>query len=115
MAGYPPLLVGSFCLMMSAFERHPQVVGLAGEVGRRVIVDTVDLEGGAAQVAPEHREHPEVVGSLEGGRHLLELSGGLFGPPVDRGADADAAHLEGLLDRTEHGLVVLVRVVNSSL
>ena len=38
---------------------------------------------------------------LEGSGDLLELAVRLLGAPVDRGADADTAHLERLLDRSE--------------
>jgi hypothetical protein len=52
------------------------VVGLAAEVGGELVVDAVDLERGVAHVAPQHGEHPELVG-------LLERLGDLDDLPLD--------------------------------
>ena len=74
-----------------------------------MIVDAVDLERRAAQIAPQHGEHAQGVGLFEGDRDLLELAVRLVGAPVDRCADTDTADLEGLVDRGELDLVERVR------
>ena len=50
-----------------------QVVRLPGQVGRGVVVGPAHFEIGVPQVAPEHGEHPQLVGVLEHLRHLDEL------------------------------------------
>ena len=75
-----------------------------------VVVDAVDLEGVVAQVAPQHREHAELVRPGEGLAHLLDLAGGLVGPEVDGGADPGRPHVVRLVDGAEHDLVELVGV-----
>src|SRR3954449_5906882 len=91
-------------------DRDAEVVGLAGQVGGGVVVGAVDLEAGAAQVAPQHGEHAELVGLLEGLADLLDLAAALRRAEVDRRADADRAHVPRALDAREHRLVVLVRI-----
>src|SRR4051794_1814569 len=87
-----------------------EVVGLGGEISRRVVVDAVDLEAVVAQVAPQHREHAELVGAVERLAHLDDLAVRLGRAEVDGGADAGRPQVEGLLDRPEHDLVIFVRV-----
>src|SRR5690606_13665298 len=87
-----------------------EVVGLAGEVGARLVVRAVHLEPAVAEVAPEDRRHAELVGAGEGVGDLLELARGRLAAEVDRRADGHAAHVERLLDPREHHLVVLVGV-----
>ncbi len=74
------------------------------------MVVLVLLEGGVAQVAPEHGRHAQLVRDLEGLRDLDDLARGLVGAEVDRGAHGDGAHVLRLLDRSEEDLVELVRV-----
>ena len=104
------VVLGQLLLDDVGLDRDADVVGLAGEVGGHVVVDAVLLERAVAQVAPQHREHAELVGLGEGLGDLLDLAGGLVGAEVDRGADAGRAEVVGLLDRAEHDLVELVRV-----
>ena len=61
--------------MMSAWIVDAEVVGLAREIGRHVVVDLLRLEGVVAQVAPEDREHAEVVRLLEAARDLTAAGG----------------------------------------
>src|SRR3954465_6557725 len=91
-------------------DRHAEVVGLAGQVRGGVVVDAIDLEAGVAQVAPQHREHAELVGLLERAADLDELPAALRRAEVDGRADADGAHVPRALDAREHDLVVLVGV-----
>ena len=54
-------------------DRHREVVRLAGEIGRLVVIHPVLLEGAVAQVGPQHRDHPEFVGALERLADLADL------------------------------------------
>ena len=47
-------------------DGHAEVVGLAGEVGRHVVVGVIGLERRVPQVAPQHGEHAETVRLSEG-------------------------------------------------
>ena len=90
-------------------EGDAEVVGLSGEVGRLVVVDLL-LELRVAQVAPQHGEQAQLVRVREGLGDLLDLPVALVRPEVDGRADADAAHVPGLVDVGEEALVELVRV-----
>ena len=85
--------------MMSASIVDAEVVGLAGQVGGHVVVDAVLLERRVAQVAPQHGEHAEAVGLLEGRGDLDDLAVALLGAEVDRRADAGGAELPRALRR----------------
>ena len=74
-----------------------------------MMVANVALEPGVAQVAPQHGEHAEFVGTGERLAHLLDLPGGLLGSEVDGGPDAGRPEVVGLVHRAEHDLVELVR------
>ena len=108
--GVAAVVLGLLLLDDVGLDGGGQVVGLARQVGRHVVVGARLLERRVAQVGPEHRDHPELVGLLEGLRDLLDLPAALGGPVVDGGADGHGAHVEGLLDRREQGLVVDRRV-----
>ena len=88
------------------------MIRLARQIRCGVIVGATILgrEGAVAEVAPEHGRHAQLVGSLEGVRDFHDLALRLFRAKVDRGADRDCAHLERLIDRGEHDLVVAVRI-----
>ena len=85
-------------------DGHAEVVGLGGQVGRRVVINAVHLEAGVTEVAPEDREHPKLVGPGEGLADLLDLAGGLRRAEVDSGPHPGRPKVEGLFDRTEHDL-----------
>ena len=91
------MFVGQLLLDDVGLDRHAEVVGLAGQVGRVVVVDAVGLERVVAQVAPQHGEHAELVGLRERRRDLLDLPGRLVGAEVDRRADAGGAQVVRLL------------------
>ena len=86
-----------------------QVVGLAGQVGRHVVV-LVLLEGVVAGVAPQDGGQADLVGGVEHLADLDDLPAGLGRAEVDGGADGRRAHVERLLHVAEHDLVELVRV-----
>ena len=86
------------------------MVGLPREVGCQGVVGLGGLEGGVPQVTPQDREQPLAMSLGEQLADLTDLSGALFGPEVDRGADADRSEVDGLTDRSEGHLVALVRV-----
>ena len=73
------------------------MVGLAREVGRDVVIGAVNDEGAVAQVAPEHGEHAEPVGLVEGCRNVDDLVVRLLRAEVDRRADAGGADVESAL------------------
>ncbi len=81
-----------------------------GEVGGEVVVGVALLELAVAQVAPQHREHAELVRLGERLGDLVELLARLGRAPVDRRADADRAHVEALADVAEQRLVERVGV-----
>ncbi len=83
---------------------------LAGQVGGHLVVDAVLGEVRVAQVAPQHGEHAQPMGLLEGARDLDDLAVALLRAEVDRRADGRRAQLVGPLRRGEHRLVVLGRV-----
>ena len=108
--GVAAVVLGELLLDDVGLDGHPEVVGLAGEVGGGVIVGAVHLEIGVPQVAPQHGEHAALVGPVEGLGHLLDLAGGLLGAEVDGGPHSSRAQVVGLLDRSEHHLVELVGI-----
>ena len=91
-------------------DRHPEVVRLPREVGRKGVVGLGGLEGRVAQVAPQDREQPVAVRLGEQRAHLPDLAGALLRAEVDRRADADRAEVDGLADGGEGHLVAPVRV-----
>ena len=91
-------------------DRDAQVVGLAGQVGGGVVVLPAGVEGGLAEVAPQHGHHAQLVGHLEGLGRLLQLAHPLVGPEVDRRAHRHRPQLPCLLDAREHDLVVAVGI-----
>ena len=102
--------LGQLLLDDVGLDRDAQVVGLAGHVRGRFVVDPVLGEGRVAQVAPQHRGHAQLVRVVKGDRDLLELPVGLLRAPVDGRAHRDRAHVPCLLDRAEQDLVVLGRI-----
>ncbi len=88
----------------------PEVVGLARQVGRALVVGAVQDELLVAHVAPEDGGHAQLVRPGEDLRDLLQLAVRLLGAPVDRGPDADAALLVGVFHAGVGHLVVSVRV-----
>jgi hypothetical protein len=76
-----------------------------------VVVDTVLLERGVAEVAPQDREHAHLMGLGEGLGDLVDLTVRLLRPEVHGGADGDRAQLERLASGPEGDLVVGARVV----
>ena len=68
------VVLGQLLLDDVGLDGHAEVVGLAGEVGGRVVVDPVHLEVVVAQVAPQHGEHAQLVGLGERLAHLDDLA-----------------------------------------
>src|ERR1035441_10845986 len=84
----------SWCAASNAWAISTSLgVGWGGEV----VVEAVGVEGGVAQVAPQHREHAQLVRRLERVGDLDELARGLLAAEVDRGANSDRAELPGAL------------------
>ena len=104
------VVLGQLLLDDVGLDRHAEVVGLAAEVGGQVVVGAVHDERRVAQVAPQHGEHPELMGLLEQLGDLHDLPAAVVGAEVDRRADAGGAHVPRALDAAELHLVVLVRV-----
>lgn len=102
--------LGLLLLHDVGLDRDPQVVGLPGQVGGRVVVLPAGVEGGLAQVAPQHGHHAQLVRHLEGFRRLLQLTHPLVGPEVDSSAHRRRPQLPRLLDASEHDLVVAVGI-----
>ena len=100
---------GQLLLDDVGLDGDAQVVGLAGEVGRGVVV-LVLLEGRVAGVAPEDGGQAQLVRGVEGLADLDDLPRGLGRAEVDGGAHRHRAHVGRLLDGAEHDLVELVRV-----
>ena len=100
--------LGQLLLDDVGLDGDADVVGLAGEVGGRMVVDAVDLEPGIAEVAPQHGEHAEFVCAGKGLAHFLDLARGLVGAEVDGGTDTGGTQVVRLVDRAEHDLVELV-------
>ena len=69
--------LGQLLLDDVGLDRDAEVIRLRSEIRRDVVIHAVHLEGVVAQVAPEHGEHTEVVGLLEGRCHFLDLARGL--------------------------------------
>ena len=91
-------------------QRDAEVVGLAREVGREVVVGLLGLEGRVAQVAPQDGRETRLVRALERLAHLLDLARGLRRPEVDGGPRRHRPHVHRLLHAGEHYLVELVGV-----
>ena len=70
----PAVGVGQLLLDDVRLDRHAKVVGLACQVGRGLVVDSVLLEAGVAKVAPQDGGHAELMGGVESDRDLLQLS-----------------------------------------
>ena len=68
-------------------NRHAQMIGLTGQVGRRMVVGPVFLERAVTQVAPQNRRHAQLVGALEGPGHLDQLRTALGRAEIDRSPD----------------------------
>src|SRR5688572_32924639 len=102
------VVLGQLLLDDVGFDRDAEVVGLAGEVGRHVIVDAVLLEARVAQVAPQDGEHAQLMRPGEGLADLFDLAGRLIRAEVDRRPDTGGTEVIGLLYRAEHHLVELV-------
>ena len=102
--------LGLFLFHDIGLDRNPEVIGLAGQVGGGVVVLSTGVEGGLAQVAPQHGHHAQLVGHPEGLRRLLELAHSLAGSEVDRRAHRHRPQLPRLLDAGEHHLVVAVGI-----
>ncbi len=60
--GVATVVLGLLLLDDVGLDGDAHVVGLAGEVGRQVVVGLLGLEGRVAEVAPEDGEEPEGVG-----------------------------------------------------
>ena len=83
------------------------MVGLAGEVGRDVVVLVSGFESVVAQVAPQHGGQAQGVGFLEGGRNLLNLPVAFFGAEVHGSPHGGSPQIPGAAHRAEADLVVL--------
>ena len=91
-------------------DRDPEVVGLPGQVCRSVVVLPSRVEGGLAQIAPQHGHHAQLMRHLERLRRLLQLAHPPVRSEVDRCPHRNRPQLPRLLHAREHDLVVAVGV-----
>ena len=94
----PPVILGLFLLDDICFDRRRQVVGLAGQVGRHVVVDAILFECLVAGIGPQNSHHPEFMGITECLGDLLNLASALIGTEIDCRAHCNRAHVESLID-----------------
>ena len=87
------------------FDGDAEVIGLAGEIGGGVVIDAVDFESIVTRITPEDGDQAQLVGTAEGFGDFDNLAFGFGGAEIDRGADGDGAHIEGLFHLAEHDLV----------
>ena len=102
--------LGLLLLHDIGLDRDPQVIGLPGQVGGGMIVLSPRIEGGLPQVAPQHGDHAQLMGHLEGLGCFLQLAHPLVGTEVHGRANRNRAQLPRLLNAREHDLVVAVGV-----
>src|SRR5262249_40072321 len=86
-----------------------KVIGLAGQVGRDVVI-LVFFEGGVAHVAPQDGGQAQLVSFGEGPADFDDLAIGLLRAEVDGGADSSRTHLVGFADGAEQHLIEFVGV-----
>src|SRR6185436_14337590 len=104
------VVFGQLLLDDVGLDCDSEMVCLSGQVGGAVIIGFLCLEASIAQVAPQHREHPEFVRSRKRLGYFLKLPFRLFGSEVDRSSDARAALFVGLIDRAENNLIETIRI-----
>ena len=85
---------------------HAEMIRLTRQVSSRMIVGAVVLEATVSSVAPENREQSETVRLFKRLRDLNELTVTVFAAEINRRADADSAHIEGLLHTAKRDLLV---------
>src|SRR6267142_980205 len=68
------------------------------------------LKRGVPQVAPEDRDHTQLVCRRKCAAYLLDFPSRFLGAEVNRGADSDSPHVKRLLDGREDDLVILVGI-----
>ncbi len=71
--GREPAVVGRLLLLDDvSLDGHAEVIGLVGQVGGRGIIRPVLLERAIPKIAPQHRDHAQLVGDVEGLGHFLK-------------------------------------------
>ncbi len=75
-----------------------------------MVIDTIFLKRGVAQIGPQHRHHAQFVSTLKGGGDLFNLAAGFRRTKVDSRADRYRTHIECLLDAGVVGLIIGGRV-----
>src|SRR6267142_3903903 len=68
------------------------------------------LERRIPQIAPEYRNHAQLVCRRKCAAYLLDFPSRVLGAEVDRGAASDSPHVKRLLDGREDDLVILVGI-----
>ncbi len=106
----PELMIRLLLFDDVGLDGHAEVVRLAREVRRNLVVDAVYLEIAAPRVAPQDGEHPELVSPGKRLGDLDDLAVRFGGAEVDGGPHAGCPQIVRLLDRAEHDLVVGRRV-----
>jgi hypothetical protein len=101
----PAVVLRHLLLDDVGLDRHAEVIGLAGQIGGDVIVLLLRLERGIAQIAPEDREHPELMCLLEHPAHFLDLPLRFLRPEVDGSANGHGPHVERLFHAGEANLI----------
>src|SRR5260370_2966374 len=88
-------------------DGHAEMIGLAREVGRNVIV-LVLLEGAVTQIAPENRGHAEFMGVSEGLADFDDLASAVVGAKINRRAGGRRAPIVTLLHGSEKHLIATI-------
>jgi hypothetical protein len=90
-------------------DRATEVVGLAGEV-RRDMVIFVFFEGGVAQVAPQNGGHAQIVGQGKRFGNLSDLPRGILTAKINRRTHGRRPHIVRGLHLAEQNLLKFVRI-----
>ena len=86
------------------------MICLRGKISRRVHIALWCLECRIAEITPQDRCHPKLVGIGKRLGDLGDLTRRLIGAEINRRTDGDCTHIARLLDRAKHHLVELIRI-----
>ncbi len=91
------------------FDGDAEMIGLAGKVGREVVI-LVFFKGVVAEIAPENGGHAEFMRVSESLADFDDLAAALIRTEINCGADGGCAHVVCLLDGAEENLVGFVGI-----
>src|SRR5208283_3018912 len=101
------VIFGQLLLNDVGLDGNAEMIGLAGEIGRDVIV-LILLKGGIAEIAPQNSGHAEFVSLGESVADLNDLAIALLRAEINGCANGSGAHVIGFLNSSEQDLVELV-------